>query len=141
MRSDVVTTSSLTLHSARIFPPRVKRPLRSGIKHQHKYITSRQGKNFNKEAFFSNANKWIQFFALILDRYAPTISRRVSDRYTPWLNADYFKLAKTRDKFKMQAVKRNSKLLMESYEQIRNNLNNLNRQLKCEYFSKKIKQF
>ena len=37
--------------------------------------------------------------------------------------------------------KRNSKLLMESYKQIRNRLNNLNAQLKREYFSAKITQF
>ena len=65
----------------------------------------------------------------------------MSDKYTPWLNADYFKLAKTRDKLKTRAVKSNSKLLMESYKQIRNRLNNLNTQLKCEYFSEKITQF
>ena len=65
----------------------------------------------------------------------------MSDKYTPWLNADYFKLAKTRDKLKTRAVQSNSKLLMESYKQIRNRLNNLNTQLKCEYFSEKITQF
>ena len=62
----------------------------------------------------------------------------MSDRYTPWLKADYFKLAKMRDKLKTRAVKSNSKLLMESYKQIRNRLNNLNTQLKREYFSEKI---
>ena len=65
----------------------------------------------------------------------------MSDKYTPWLNADYFKLAKTRDKLKTRAVKSNSKLLMESYKQIRNRLNSLNTQLKCEYFSENITQF
>ena len=74
-------------------------------------------------------------------KHAPTLRRRVSDKYTPWLNADYFKLAKTRDKLKTRAVKTNSKLLMESYKQIRNRLNNLNTQLKREYFSEKITQF
>ena len=76
--------------------------------------------------------KWTQLFALILEKHAPTLRRRVPDRYTPWLNADYFKLAKTRDKLKTRAVKSNSKLLMESYKQIRNRLNNLNTQLKRE---------
>ena len=135
------------------------RKLRGGVKHQHKYITSRQLKNFNQEAFlsdFSEVNwealvadaqdiddevrKWTQIFSLILEKHAPTLRRRVSDRYTPWLNADYFKLAKTRDKLKTRAVKTNSKLLMESYRQIRNRLNNMNTQLKREYFSEKITQ-
>ena len=136
------------------------RKLRGGVKHQHKYITSRQLKNFNQEAFLSDLSevdwealvasaqdiddavrKWTQLFALVLEKHAPTLRRRVSDRYTPWLNADYFKLAKTRDKLKTRAVKRNSKLLMESYKQIRNRLNNLNTQLKREYFSEKKTQF
>ena len=100
------------------------RKLRGGVKHQHKYITSRQRKNFSKEAFLPDlsevdweaivastqdiddaVDKWTQFFALILEKHAPTLSRHVSDRFTPWLNADYFKLAKTRDKLKIQAVK------------------------------------
>ena len=136
------------------------RKLRGGVKHQHKYITSRQLKNFNHEAFLTDLSeidwealvasaqdiddavrKWTQIFSLILEKHAPTLRRRVSDRYTPWLNADYFKLAKTRDKLKTRAVKINSKLLMESYRQIRNRLNNLNIQLKREYFSDKITQF
>ena len=136
------------------------RKLRGGVKHQHKYITSRQLRNFNHEAFLTDLSeidwealvasaqdiddavrKWTQIFSLILEKHAPTLRRRVSDRYTPWLNADYFKLAKTRDKLKTRAVKSNSKLLMESYRQIRNRLNNLNIQLKREYFSDKITQF
>ena len=136
------------------------RKLRGGVKHQHKYITSRQLKNFNHEAFLTDLSeidwealvasaqdiddavrKWTQIFSLILEKHAPTLRRRVFDRYTPWLNADYFKLAKTRDKLKTRAVKSNSKLLMESYRQIRNRLNNLNIQLKREYFSDKITQF
>ena len=110
------------------------RKLRGGVKHQHKYITSPQLKNFNQEAFLSDLSEvdwetlvantqdiddalreWTQIFSLVLEKYAPTLRRRVSDKYMPWLNADYFKLAKTRDKLKTRAVKSNSKLLMESY--------------------------
>ena len=86
-------------------------------------------------------SKWTQIFVLILEKHAPTLRRRVSDRNTPWLNADYFKLTKTRDKLKTRAVKSNSKLLMGAYKQIRNRLNNLNTQLKREYFSEQITQF
>ena len=93
------------------------RKLRGAIKHQYKYVTTLQMKNFSKEAFLSvealviNAqdiddavNKWTQLFPLILEQHAPTLSKCVSDRYTPWPNADYFKLPKTRDKLKMQAA-------------------------------------
>ena len=70
-------------------------------------------KNFSKEAFLSDlsevdlevlvisaqdiddaVNKLTQLFSLILEQHAPTLSKCVSDRYTPWLNADYFKLPK-----------------------------------------------
>ena len=136
------------------------RKLRGGVKRQHKYITSRQLKHFNQDAFLSDLSavdweaivanahdiddavrQWTHIFALIVEKHAPTLSRRVSDRYTPWLNADYFKLAKTRDKLKSQAVKGNSKLLMECYKQIRNRVNNMNTQLKRKYFSEKLTQF
>ena len=122
-------------------------------------LNTTQLKNFNQQAFLSDLSevnwealvadaqdiddavrKWTQIFLIILEKHAPTLRRRVSDRYTPWLNADYFKLAKTRDKLKIRAVKTNSKLLMESYRQIRNRLINMNKQLKREYFSNKITQ-
>ena len=136
------------------------RKLRGGVKCQHKCITSRQLKNFNQDAFLfdlsevdweaivANAHdidvavrQWTHIFALIVEKHAPTLNRRVSDRFTPWLNADYFKLAKTRDKLKSQAVKGNSKLLMECYKHIRNRVNNMNTQLKRKYFSEKLTQF
>ena len=130
------------------------------MKRKHKYITSRQLKNFDKAAFLSDlsevdweglvsqaedidetVNSWTKMFSLILDKHAPTLHRRVSDKFTPWLNSSYFKLMKTRDKLKSKAVRSNSKLLMQSYRQIRNKANNLNRQLKRENRSEKITQF
>ena len=98
---------------------------------------SRQLKNFNQDAFLSDLSEvdweaiianahdidgavrqWAHIFVLIVEKHAPSLSRRVSDRYTPWLNVDYFKLAKTRDKLKSQALKSNSKLLMEELSSI-----------------------
>ena len=136
------------------------RKLHGGTKREHKYITSRQLKTFDKAAFLSNlsevdweglvsqsqdideaVNSWTKMFSLILEEHAPTLHRRVSDKFTPWLNSSYFKLMKTRDKVKSKAVRSNSKLLMQSYRQIRDKANNLNRQLKREYFSEKITQF
>ena len=78
------------------------RKLPSGVKRQHKYITSRQLKNFNQNAFLSDLSEvdweaivaiahdiddavrqWTHIFALIVEKHAPTLSRRVSDRFTP----------------------------------------------------------
>ena len=82
----------------------------------------------------------ILIFSLILDKHAPNLTRRVSDKYTSWLNSEFFQLAKTRDRLKIQAVKSKSTLLMDCYKQIRNRVNNLNLRLKREYFSKKISE-
>ena len=133
------------------------RKFRGGVKRQHKYIASRQLKNFDKTAFLSDLSEvnwedmianasdsddavrsWTNIFSLILDKHAPNMTRRISDKYTPWLNSEFFQLAKTRDKLKIQAVKRKSTLLMECYKQIRNRVKKLNLQLKREYFSKQI---
>ena len=76
---------------------------RGGVKRQHKYITSRQLKHFDKTAFLSNLSEvnWEEIitntsdsddavrswttiiFSLILDKLAPNLTRRVSDKYTP----------------------------------------------------------
>ena len=129
------------------------------VKRQHKYITSRQLKNFDKTAFLSELSEvnweeiianasdsddavrsWTTIFSLTLDKHAPNLTRRVSDKYTPWLNSEFFYLAKTRDKLKLHAVKSKSTLLMDCYKQIRNRVNKLNLRLKRKYFSEKISE-
>ena len=76
------------------------RKFRGGVKRQHKYITSRQLKNFDKTAFLTDSlsevnweeiianadavRSWTTIFSLILDKHAPNLIRRVSDKYTPW---------------------------------------------------------
>ena len=74
------------------------------MKREHKYITSRQLKNFDKAAFLSDlsevdweglasqaqdndeaVNGWSEMLSLILEKHAPTLHRRVSDKSTPWL--------------------------------------------------------
>ena len=45
---------------------------------------------------------------------------------------------RTRDKLKKSTVKSKSALAMESYRQVRNRVNSLNKQLKKEYFTNKI---
>ena len=70
---------------------------------------------------------WTTIFSLILDKHAPNLTRRVSDKYTPWLNREF---ARTRDKLKIQEVKSKSTLLIDCYKQIRNGIDKLNLQLK-----------
>ena len=89
---------SLSYH----YPVYCVRKLRGGVKHQHKYATSRQLKNFSEEAFLSDlsevywealvanaqdiddaVSKWTEIVAFILEKHAPTLRRGVSDRYKP----------------------------------------------------------
>ena len=92
----------------------------------------------NSSNIYDAVQNWTNIFTLILNKHAPVLNRRVSDRYTPWLNSDFFKLTKMRDKLELHAIKSKSKILMDSYSQIRNQVNKLNVQLKREYFSSKI---
>ena len=63
---------------------------------------------------------------------------KVSDKLTPWLIADFRKLARSRDKLKTSAVKNKSSIHMNSYKHVRNEVNNLGKKLKREYFTRKI---
>ena len=65
----------------------------------------------------------------------------VSDKVTPWLTTEFKKLARSRDKLKIAAVKNKSSILMSSYRHLRNRVNNLNKQLKRDYFSNKIASY
>ena len=83
-------------------------------------------------------SKWTNIFSLILEKHAPTRNRRVSDKLCPWLNSDFKLRWKARDKFKKQAIRSNSELLVQSYRHIRNQVDKLNGQLNREYFTQKI---
>ena len=62
---------------------------------------------------------------------------KVSNKSTPWLTTEFKNLPGQEISLRMQLLK-NSAIIMESYEQIRNKVNNLNKKLKREYFSKKV---
>ena len=55
----------------------------------------------NAQSTDDAVRKWNQLLTLILERHAPTLRERMSDMYAPWLSANYFKLAKIRDKLKL----------------------------------------
>ena len=114
-------------------------------------------KNFNSNNFLSDlgqidwdsivssskdineaVNKWSYLLSLVIEKHAPLIELKVPDKYSPWLTKEFKALARTRDKLKNIAMKKNSSILMASYRHMRNRVNNLNKNLKQEYFSKKI---
>ena len=75
---------------------------------------------------------------MIIDKHAPLMQMRVSEKYCPWINQDLKVLMRIRDRMKMVAQKRKSSIMMESYRQLRNKVNTMNVQLKKKYFSNKI---
>ena len=83
-------------------------------------------------------NKWSYLLSLVIEKHALLTEFKVSDKYSPWLTKEFKALARTRDKLKSLAIKNNSSILMASYLHVRNRVNNLNKSLKREYFSKKI---
>ena len=133
------------------------RKFMGSFEHQQTTITTRKMKNFSQERLLPDlcqvdwdqivessrdvneaVTNWSTLLSLIVEKHAPMKTMKVSDRLTPWLTTEFKKLARTRDKFKAAAVKSKSTILLESYKQLRNNVNNLNKKLKKEYFSKKI---
>ena len=110
-----------------------------GIKHNHKHIHTKQLKNFNKEAFvadlaainwsailvYSNdlnviVDEFMTTVTYVIEKHAPSIERRVSERYSPWLSSELKALFRTRDRIKSAAVKGKSEILVKAYRQIRN---------------------
>ena len=78
------------------------RKYQGGIKHNHKHIHTRQLKNFNKEAFLADLaavnwssilvcskelneiiDEFMKTVSFVLEKHAPSIERRVSERYSP----------------------------------------------------------
>ena len=138
----------------------VTRKFRGSIKANHKVITSRQMKIFDKDLFLidlaetdwsaivcnsdglDNAvHLWSNQLSSIIEKHAPLRERRVTERFSPWITPDLKQLFRTRDKLKVAAVKVKSELLMSAYKQMRCKDNSLNSRMKREYFSKRISDF
>ena len=135
------------------------RKFEGALKKDHKVVTTRSMKNFDKDAFLSDVagicwergfsetddvnvlvTQWSTLFSLIIDKHASIKTLRVSEKYCPWVNVGLKQLIRSRDKLKKAAVKSKSQLLMSSYRQIRNKINKQNFELKRQYFSERLAQ-
>ena len=135
----------------------VTRKFRGSIEANHKVITSRQMKKFDKDLFISDLAEtdwsaivynsdgldnavrlWSSHLSSIIEKHAPLRERRVTERFSPWITPDLKQLFRTRDKMKVAAVKAKSELLMSAYRQMRCKANNLNSKMKTDYSSNKI---
>ena len=84
--------------------------------------------------------EWSSLFSTVIEKHAPTMEMRVSDRNSQWINTELKLLSKSRDKLKNAAVKKKSSSLMEDYRKVRNRVNSLNILLKQQYFINKISE-
>ena len=135
------------------------RKFEGALKKEHKVVTTRSMKNFDKDAFLADVagicwergfdetddgnvlvTQWSTLFSLIIDKHAPIKTLRVSERYCPWVNEDLKRLIRSRDKLKKASVKSRSLILMSSYRHIRNKINKQNSELKRQYFSERLAQ-
>ena len=80
-------------------------------------------------------NRWSNLFSMIIEKHAPIVEMRDSEKYCPWIDKDLRDLMRTRDKLKKSAVKSKSPILMDSYREIRNKVTTLNIQLKKQYYT------
>ena len=133
------------------------RKFNGAVEKGHKKIKTRKMKSFNEEAFLADVsgisseqmltdaddinllvNYWSDMFSKTIEKHAPSIEMRVSEKYCPWINKDLRALMRTRDKLKKSAVKSKSPILMDSYRKICNKVNVLNVQLKKQYYTNRI---
>ena len=116
------------------------RKYRGALIGQHKKITTRQMKHFDETSssidwnlvlqsstdLDSAVENWTNLLSLIIEKHAPMIKRRVSEKYCPWITSDLKALARSRDKLKKSAMTTGSAILMEAYRRLRNKVNSLN---------------
>ena len=114
----------------------VVRKYQGGIKYNHKHIHTRQLENFNKEAFSADfdavnwsailvcsddinviLDKVMRTLSLVIEKHAPSIERRVSEKYSPWLSPDLKALFRTRDRIKNATVRGKLEILMDAYNE------------------------
>ena len=123
----------------------------------HKMIKTRKMKNFSEEAFLADVSgicweqvvsgaddinllvsRWSNLLSIIIEKHAPIVEMRVSEKYCTWIDKDRRDLMRTRDKLKKSAVKSKSPILMDSYRQMRSKVTTLNIQLKKQYYANRI---
>ena len=77
-------------------------------------------------------------FSAVIEKYAPQVEKRVSDKYSPWQSSELKRLFNTRDKIKIAAVKNKPEILMSAYLHLRNKETKQNKEAKRAYFTNKI---
>ena len=123
-------------------------------KETSKLVETRQFKNFNAIHFQNDLkhsfnelyhhtnpntawNYWKETFLKIADTHAPIRTKKVKNKYKPWLTNDIKNMSHRRDYLKIKAVKYNS-IYHETYKNCRNQVNKLIKEVKAKYFKSNL---
>ena len=128
----------------------------SFVKTQPKLIESRNYKNYNPGHFNRDLDNllnqynwesndpdvlWFQFkfvFNKVADIHVPLRSRKVRNKYSPWLNDNIRKQINYRDYLRKKVVKTKSTYFHNAYKKARNKVNKMIKNSKQKYFQNHI---
>ena len=83
-------------------------------------------------------SKWLLNFTQFLDRYAPLKKKRLGKKRSPWITYIVVQKMRYRDNLKKQYEMTRNDVLWKLYKNARNDVNNIIKQAKCDYFKNKI---
>lgn len=122
----------------------------------HKYITTRDFKNFNPEKFKADLssipwntinncespeemlNVWQHLFTTVADKHAPIRTKRVRHKKSPWITPHIRTLIINRNKLKRKAVINNTPDLWCDFKKVRNAVNNEIKEAKATFYRSQI---
>ena len=81
---------------------------------------------------------WLTNFTQILDKHANFKKKRIGKKKSPWITPNVVQKMRARDYLKKQYDKNRNNELGKQYKNARNDLNNIIKQAKCDYFKDRI---
>ena len=126
--------------------------------HRHIEINYRSYKTFNENAFRQDLElapwsvldmeddpndawtTWRTLYNEVLDQHAPLKTRRIKSNSAPWINDSILTAMQHRDETHEQARRFNTSELWTAYRDARNNVGNIVRQAKAEYYKEIVEQ-
>jgi hypothetical protein len=120
------------------------------------FTRKRHFKHFNDNEFLNDLNEidwneisssddtnvvwsmWLTNFTQILDKHAPFKKKRIGKKKSPWITPDVVQKMRARDYLKKQYDKNRNNELWKQYKNTRNDVNNIIKQAKCDYFKDRI---
>ncbi|XP_071963444.1 uncharacterized protein [Antedon mediterranea] len=111
---------------------------------EHKFIDDLKSIDWDQIKLSTDVNSawllWKSLFSSLCNHYAPLKTKRVKGSLPEWITKDYITLTKDRDYYYKKAHKNNDSKDWDTAKEIRNKVNNLNRNLKKKYCTNTIKE-